>query len=405
MRIYQTYRYELKPNNRQVGLLRECCGTARFAYNWGLAQQFEALRTEEKFPSANVLHKRLNQRKNEDLPWVRNVSKWIPQNALRNLDRAWRNKKLGHAQTPRFKSRRGSKDSFRVDAPVHVKGKTIQLPKLGQLRAKESTVKLQGRILSATVSREADRWFVSLSVERDRPDPTAPAGRPIGIDLGIKSFIVTSSGVDVKAPKPLKRGLRKLQRLSRQVSRKQKGSRNRRKAANRLARHHRKVRNIRQDFLHKLSSDLTKTKQIIVAEDLNIAGIVRNRKLSRAILDLGWGEFLRQLDYKAEWYGSEVIKIDRWFPSSKTCSCCGFKLKKLELGTRAWTCPGCSTELDRDLNAALNILLEGCGEELIDQYPEFQGNLRLWRSSKSGGNVSKDLGSRKQMPNGLVSFG
>ncbi|KKN21803.1 hypothetical protein LCGC14_0921600 [marine sediment metagenome] len=401
----QAYRYELKLSCKQAGLLYQCAGTARFAYNWGLAQQFRSLADETDFPNAIRLHKILNQRKQDDFSWMYSYSKCVPQEALRDLDRAWRNKAAGRSKPPRFKRKYGSRDSFRLTGIIRAKGKTIQLPRLGQLRTKEDTSKLQGQILSATVSREADRWFCSLQVERDRPNPTRPTGRPIGIDLGIKSFIVTSDGLDIKAPKPLLRGLKRQRRLARQVSRKKKGSRNRKKAQLRLARHHSRVRNIRKDFLHKLSSDLTKTKQIICVEDLNIAGMVQNRKLSRAISDLGWGEFLRQLGYKASWYGSKVIKIDRWFPSSKTCSRCGYKLDQLDLGTRCWTCPGCSAELDRDLNAAVNILLEGCGEDLTKQYPEFQGNLRLWRSSKSIACSSEDLGSRKQTLVELVSFG
>ncbi|KKN49132.1 hypothetical protein LCGC14_0645800 [marine sediment metagenome] len=395
MLVYQSYRYELKLNRRLVEQLRCCCGTARFAYNWGLAQQFLALHEGAEFPTAVSLHRQLNQQKQGGFSWMKSVSKWIPQNALRSLDVAWKNKRTRAFGAPRFK-RRGQHDSFRVDKPVHVNGRYIQLPKLGRLRTKEPTTKLKGRILSATVSREADRWFCSIAVSRERPDPVPLQGAPVGIDLGIKTFAVLSDGACFHAPKPLKQHLRKIQRLSRQVSRKQQGSANWRKAVLRLAKQHRRVRNIRKDFLHKLTSDLTKTKQVICVEDLNVAGMMRNHKLARAISDLGWGEFKRQLQYKSEWYGGRVITIDRWFPSSKMCSCCGFKLEKLDLGTRVWTCPDRSAELDRDLNAALNILLEGCGKDLIEQYPEFQGNLRLWRSSKSTVSSSEDLGSRNQ---------
>lgn len=239
-----------------------------------------------------------------------------------------------------------------------MRGLCVQLPRLGSIHLKEEPA-VQGRILSATVSREAGRWFVSLSVEMEMPDPAPVRGPAAGIDVGLKHFATIAAGEAVQkieAPRPLGRYLRVLRRRQRRHSRKLKGSRNRRKSAQRLARLHQRIRNVRQDFLHKLSTHLTKTKSVIVVEDLNVSGMLRNRHLARHIADCGWGAFRRMLEYKSVWYGSKLVAANRFFPSSKTCSACGHLLEKLPLGVREWDCPGCGTHHDRDENAARNLL-------------------------------------------------
>ncbi len=365
MKINQAYRYELKPNNKQVGLLFKHAGVARFAYNWGLARriaQFNENEGKAKFVGLFEQHRQLNVLKQSEFPWMYEVSKCAPQEALRNLDRAftnfWRARKVGRkVGFPKFK-KRGIHDSFGLTGTLRIFNNSVALPRLGEIRVKESTDKFKGRILSATVSREADRWFTSFTVERERKILDDNNGGAVGIDLGLNSFAVIYDGNNteqVYAPKPLKRKLKRLQRLSRLHSRKQKGSNNKKKSTLCLARLHRHIRNIRSDFLHKLSTSLAKTKSVVIIEDLYVKGMSHNRCLARAIADVGWGEFRRMLEYKTHWYGSQLVVIDRFAPSSKTCSECGAVNHTLTLGDRKWVCMSCGVLHERDENAAKNI--------------------------------------------------
>lgn len=226
---------------------------------------------------------------------------------------------------------------------------------MGTLRLKEKT-KVEGKILSATVSRQADRWYVSLTVEIELPDPKPVEGPMIGIDLGLAAFAATSQGEIFKAPKPLTKSLKRLRRLSQQHSRKEKGSNNRRKSALRLAKAHRKIGNQRIDFHHKLSTILAKTKSTIVVEDLDVKSMQQNRRLSKGIADASWGTFLRMLEYKTRWHGSHFIKAPKYYASSKTCSCCQHIQDKMPLHIRNWSCEKCGKNHDRDINAAKNLL-------------------------------------------------
>lgn len=370
MIINQAFRYELKPNNEQVGLLIKYCGVARFVWNWALARRVELYKThegKERFTSAITQHRELNALKKSEFSWMYEVSKCAPQESLRNLDKAYSNmirriksheKKIGK---PKFK-KKGVHDSFRISqcTPYMIKiaDDYIRLPKLGYIRTKESTSKLKGRILNATISREAGRWYCSLCVETERPNPQPIQGDIVGIDLGLNSFAVISNGKEYEhkeAPKPLKKRLKKLQRLSRKQSRKQKKSQNRKKANLALARCHRRTRNIRKDFLNKSTTELAKTKSVIVIEDLAVKNMVRNRHLARSIADVGWGDSRRMLEYKTRWYGSALVVIGRFEPTSKTCSECGAINKELTLSDRTWVCLSCGVVHDRDENAAKNI--------------------------------------------------
>ena len=205
------------------------------------------------------------------------------------------------------------------------------------------------------MSREADRWFVAVTVEQEISDPVPVQGESVGVDVGLNSFAVLSDGTKHDAPKPLAKYLKKLRRLSKQHSRKLKGSKNRQKSAMRLARLHRRIKNVRKDYLHKLSTSLAKTKREIVIEDLCVKGLART-PLARSVNDAGWGEFRRMLEYKTKWYGSHLTVAPRYFPSSKTCSACGHVQEKMSLSVREWTCPECGAYHDRDMNAALNLL-------------------------------------------------
>jgi putative transposase len=259
---------------------------------------------------------------------------------------------------PRWKKRGRCPDRFRLTGTIKVEPDAVVLPRLGRVATKEPTGKFAkwgGRVLSATCRREADRWYCSLTVEVTRPDPAPVVGPVVGVDRGIHTFAVCSDGTSIQNPKALRRNLRTLRRRSRAVSRKQKGSRNQAKATLALARCHRKVRNQRLDALHKATTMLAKAKSVIVVEDLHVAGLVRNRRLARAISDQGWAAFHRQLVYKCDWYGSRLLLAPRFYPSSKRCSACGLVKGSLPLAVRTFICQGCGLVIDRDRNAARNL--------------------------------------------------
>lgn len=376
---HHAYRFELDPNNRVRTLLYKHAGVARFVYNWSLARRIERFKTQEgklKFTNAREEHKALTALKATDFPWMYEVSKCAPQEALRDLDRAfksfWARRKEG-VGFPHFKKKYVSRDSFRLYESIKVQDRYVQLPRLGTIRTKEKIAgRVKGRILSATVSREADRWFVSLAVIEEVQDVQPVGGPTVGVDLGLKTFAVISDGMKVSSPSPLRASLKRLARAQRRHSRKKKGSNNRKKSAQKIARIHTRVANVRKDFLHKFTTMLAKTKSVIVIEDLNVKNMSRNHCLARSISDQGWGETRRQLTYKTTWYGSRLVVADRWFPSSKMCSACGLKRTELALSVREWACEGCGVIHDRDENAAKN--LEG--------YPEFSGEPGIAKSSK-----------------------
>lgn len=372
MIVTRGYKTELDPTQEQQDLLCQYAGIARFAYNYGLARKQEAYANREKYPTAIDLQKELTAHKKDDLPWLQVSSKWVVQNALRDLDNAFKHffrkcqlKKQGlwkgKCGYPKFKSRKQGLGSFRLDCPIHVSERTIQLPKLGTLRLKESNYlpMCNAEVLSATVSEKAGRWYVSVQVKQEVSEPIQATGPVIGIDLGIKTLATCSDGRAIENPKALQTSLKKIKRLSRRHSRKVKGSNNRKKAQRRLARMHARIANIRRDALHKATSQIVaRTKpdherpSCIVIEDLNISGMLKNRKLSRAIADVGMYEFRRQLTYKAYYAGCEVKVVSRWYPSSKTCSSCGTVREALGLDERMFVCFDCGYVADRDYNAA-----------------------------------------------------
>ena len=360
MKVHQAYSYELQPTSGQREAFFRHAGVARFVWNWGLERRIKEYKETGKSSSAMTQHKQLVLLKKTKFPWMYAVSRCAADEPLRNLDMAFKHffrrckegKKPGF---PRFK-KRGIHDSFCLRGSIKVFGcRKVRLPRLGKVRTKESIEKLKGRILSATVSREADRWYVSFLVEVERPNPVPIHGEVIGVDLGLTMFAVLSNGEKIEKPPHLERALHALAHRQRALARKKKGSRNRKKAQMAVARAHRRVKCQRRDFLHKASSLLAKTKQEIVVEDLNVAGMARNRALSRRIKDAGWGEFRRMLKYKCEWYGSKLTVAPRFFPSTKTCSKCGHVKDKMSLSERTFSCPECGYAADRDANAALNL--------------------------------------------------
>lgn len=372
MMIHRAYRYELDPNNKQQTSLLQHAGAARFAYNWGLEHRISLFKSNEgkdRFTDAMKQHKILNSLKKTEFPWMYDVSKCAPQEALRDLDRAFKHfyrglrskRKIGF---PKFK-KKGRHDSFRLTGTIKFIGRTIQLPRLGRIRLKEKReLYYSGRILSATVSRNADRWFVSVCVEEEITDPESNNLPAVGVDVGILTLATLSDGTTFEKPKAHKRRERKLKRLHKSLSRKRNGSKNREKAKRKLSKEYHRIYCLRHDTLHKLTTFLAKSHGRIVIEDLNVEGMKQNRRLSKAISDVGFGEFRRQLEYKCLWYGSELIIAPRFFPSSKLCSNCGHKMDELKLSTREYVCEQCGIRIDRDLNAALNLVAVSCTETL-----------------------------------------
>ncbi len=368
------HRIALHPNNVQTTYLSRAAGTARFAYNWALAEwsrQYEAHKADASLPrpSQMALRRQLNGIKAERFPWMLEVSKNAPQMAIIQLGAAFKNFFAGRAKYPKFR-KKGLHDRFSLtNDQFSVDGSRIRIPNLGWVRMRE-TLRFTGKIMSATVSRVADRWFVSITVDtpEDLPLPKAENQGAVGVDLGARATL--STGESIAGPKAHKALFSRLQRLSRSLSRKIKGSSNRRKAKAKLARLHARIAAIRTDALHKLTTALTCRFHTIGIEDLNVKGMVKNRHLSRAVSDMGFFEFRRQLDYKTAQRGGVVVVADRWYPSSKTCSTCGHKLEALPLSVREWTCPECGSVHDRDVNAAINLrnlavssTVSACGEE------------------------------------------
>ena len=370
------HKIALDPNNVQATYFARAAGTARFAYNWALAEwqrQYEACKADASLPKPShmALRRQLNSIKDEQFPWMRGVTKNAPQMAIIQLGAAFKNFFAGRAQFPKFR-KKGLHDRFSLtNDQFSVDGSRIRIPNLGWVRMRE-TLRFTGKIMSATVSRVADRWFVSITV--DAPDslplPHAENQGAVGVDLGVSALATLSTGESIAGPKAHKALLCRLQRLSRRLSRKVKGSENRKKAKVKLSRLHARIGNVRSDSLHQLTTDLTRRFHTIGIEDLNVRGLVKNRHLSRAVSDMGFFEFRRQLDYKAAKRGGMIVVADRWYRSSKTCSGCGHKLETLPLSVREWTCPECGSVHDRDVNAAINLrnlavssTVSACGEE------------------------------------------
>lgn len=356
MLIHRAYKTELDINNAQSTLLFKHAGVARFAWNWGLSRRIKEYKLFGKSSNYIEQSRQLNSEKKLSFPWMYEVSKCAPQEALRDLEKAFANFYAKKSNHPRFKSKKDGVNKFRLTGRVTIKDNKIKLPRIGWLRLKErGYLPLNVKINSVTVKEKANRWFVSVQTEEqvNVPENKGPA---IGIDLGLKSFVVGSDGLKIEAPKPLLRSLKRLRKLSKRTSRKQKGSENQKKSKFKLARLHYRICCQRSDFLHKTTNKLAKTKSIIVVEDLNVKGMVKNHNLSRAISDAGWYEFIRQLEYKTVWNGGRIIKAPQFFASTKTCSACGSVKKEISLSERTYSCDACGLIMDRDINAAQNLL-------------------------------------------------
>ncbi len=374
------HKIALDPNNVQATYLAKAAGTARFAYNWALAawqKQYDAWKVDNNLPkpSQAALRRELNAIKREQFPWMLEVTKNAPQMAIIQLGEAFKNFFAGRARYPQFR-KKGVNDRFSLtNDQFSIDSSRIRIPHLGWVRMRES-LRFAGKIMSATISRVAGRWFVSITVDTQGLShlPKAENQGAVGVDLGVSELATLSTGESpVTGPKAHTALLKRLQRLSRSLSRKKKGSQNRKKAKAKTAKLHARISNIRKDALHQLTTDLTRRFHTVGIEDLNVQGMLGNHHLARCISDMSFFEFRRQLEYKAEMRGGMVVVADRWFASSKLCSVCGRKNEALRLSVREWACHECGTHHDRDLNAAINLknyavssTVSACGEEGAD---------------------------------------
>ncbi|BAZ23910.1 transposase, IS607 family protein [Kalymmatonema gypsitolerans NIES-4073] len=385
------FKTELKLNKAQRTAVRKHCGVARHAWNWGLALTKQILdhnnalpEAKIKFPSAIDLHKWLVALVKSENEWYYECSKTAPQQALIALREAWKRCFNKTGGVPKFK-KKGRRDSFTLEGAVKILGSNkIQVPVIGVLKTYERLPQVLTK--SATISRQADRWFISFRFDVETADPSdfgvsaqsnaslrlrsgqtlglsperSRRAEPrhtdvVGVDLGVKNLATLSTGEVIAGAKSYKKYEAKLSRMQWLNRNKVIGSANWKKANLQIARLHRKIANIRKDTLHKLTTLLAKNHGTVVIEDLNVSGMMANHKLAKAIADMSFFEFRRQLTYKCELYGSKLVVVDRWFPSSKTCSNCGTKKETLTLNERVFECDHCGFEIDRDLNAAINL--------------------------------------------------
>ncbi len=373
----RSYRIELKLNKTQEVLCSKSAGTARFAYNWMLGKlkdSYESAKVEQgtqkpkcNFGTAIDWHKEWVVLKN-DLPWIRETSKCCGQEALRNLQVAFKGLFAKRAKYPRFK-KRGQHDSFRLTGTVKVGPDWVQLPTFGKIKLKEygyACTEGSLNLPQATVTRTADRWFVSFCIEDGETDqpladlPSIEVEDIVGLDLGTKELGISSEGEIFENPKAYKAHLVRLRRYQRMVSRKQRGSQNKKKAVFKLSRLHARIANIRSDAAHKMTTTLAKAKsKMLVIESLRPKNMSKNHNLARSILDASFGRIKELLKYKCKREGVRLILAPAFYASSKHCSCCGRKYKELKLSEREWTCVGCGTHHDRDVNAAKNLQFFG----------------------------------------------
>jgi putative transposase len=405
MVIHQAFKFRLYPNAEQRHALACQFGCSRFVYNHFLAERmdFYAAHQGEKKQGLNyndTAGRLTTLKRQPEYLWLNDVNSQSLQQSLKDLDMAFGNFFEGRTQFPKFKSRR-DKQTFRV--PQHFTLDTrlgqLTLPKLEPIKIVVHRP-VVGTLKSATISRSpSGRYFASILCEIEVADPAPKRQeKERGVDLGLKSFAITSEGEKIDSPQFLRQAEEKLMHLQRELSRKQKGSKNREKARLKVARQHEKIANQRQNFLHQHSYRLIDESQAIYAESLNVKGMLANHSLAKSISDAGWGEFLRQLAYKAERCGCRFEAIGRFFPSSKRCHQCGYIKADLTLADREWDCPACQTHHDRDVNAARNILQAGRALTAIEIEPRRAGMARTQTpgeicASKAGRRTRKPLTS------------
>ena len=370
MKQKRAYKYRFYPTEEQKSIFARTFGCARFVYNWALRLRNDAYYNEQKHISyADTSAMLTDLKKQPDYAWLNEVSSVPTQQALRHLDKAFRNFFEGKAEYPKFHSKHGEQAAEYTTSAFKWDGEQLTLAKMdAPLDIVWSRPLPPGcKPTTVTVTKDtAHRYFISILVEEEiKPLPVTNA--QVGLDLGLRSMVILSTGEHVVNPRYAARDEKKLAQAQRRLAKKQRGSKNRAKARLKVARIHASIADRRRDYQHKLSTRIIRENQVICVESLAVKNMLKHPKLARSIADVGWGEFTRQLEYKAAWYGRTLVKIDKWYPSSKRCSQCGHVLDSLSLDERFWLCPSCYTFHDRDINAAKNVLAVGltvaaCGE-------------------------------------------
>lgn len=366
--VNKAFKFRIYPTKDQQILINKTFGCSRFIYNYYLAKSISDYQESGKSNSCFQNCNDSTRLKNE-LIWLKEVDGWAITNSLRDLDSAYQNffRRVKQGQKPgfpRFKKKSNNRQSYRTTksnkTDLQIKDSKIKLPKLGWVKMKQDR-QVVGQIQNATISRTpSNKYFISICCKNVPIYEFEQTGSVIGIDVGLKEFAITSDGDKFHNPKYLSKSEKRLKRLQRKHSKKQKGSKNKEKSRIKLAKLYEKVTNQRKDFIHKLTTELLKNHDVICCENLNVTGMIKNHKLAKAISDVSWSEFFYQLKYKADWYSKKFIQIDRFFASSQLCHNCGYKNPGVrDLGIREWTCPSCNQHHDRDVNAAQNILTEG----------------------------------------------
>ena len=357
--MLKSYKYKLKPNEEQIVLLNKHFGSIRFIYNYCLNERKREYETNKNtinyYDNARDLTK---LKQSEEYSWLNEINSQSLQDSLKNLETAYKNFFRFKKGFPKFKSKK-SKNSFKIPQFVKLEKGKLRIPKFKEPIDLVLHRTFSGTIKQCTISRTpTNEYFVSILVESEHKK-FEKTGKSIGIDLGLKDFLITSDGQKFKNNRYTKTYERTLKKQQQHLSRKKKGSNSYEKQRLKVANLHKKISNSRLDNLHKVSTDLIRKYDTIILEDLNIKGMFKNHKLAKHISDASWSKFIELLTYKAEWNDKQIVKIDRFFPSSKTCNCCGYINQNLKLDIREWTCPSCNTKLDRDYNASINILNEG----------------------------------------------
>ncbi|NEQ39351.1 MAG: IS200/IS605 family element transposase accessory protein TnpB [Okeania sp. SIO3I5] len=349
--MHKSIRTKLKLNNKQKTLMAQHAGYSRWCYNWGLSLWNAAYRGGYK-PNARKLREVFTNHTKPMHPWMKNLSSRVYQYAFINLGEAFKRFFQGLGKHPRFK-KKGKHDSFTIDncgKPIELNGWNHKLPFIGWVKTYEP---IEATTKKITISRQAGNWYLSYSYEFT-PNSTEKTTEVVGVDLGVKTLATLSTGVIFEGAKSYRKLENKLSNLQYLNRNKIIGSANWKKAQLKIAKLHTKVANIRKDVLHKLTTYLAKNHSVVAIEDLNVSGMLANHKLAKSIADQGFYEFRRQLEYKTHWYGSELVVVDRFFPSSKTCSNCGH-VQDMPLNLRTYNCPDCGISIDRDLNASINL--------------------------------------------------